>query len=233
MKKHVLFDLDGTLLPMNQKAFIHYYFQSLCQKLSPYGYPKDKLIQAIWASTQAMVNNTGESTNEEVFFQRMQHDFPDIQKDVAIFDDYYQNQFIQAKKGCGFQPLAAQAIQLCQQKGLSIYLATNPIFPKAATYQRIQWAGLNPADFKLITTYETSVHCKPNLAYYQDILQDFQLEISQCVMIGNDVDEDCCVMDLGMDCYLVTDCLENKNQLDISAYPHGNFTQLMDYLKQL
>lgn len=48
-------------------------------------------------------------------------------------------------------------------------LATNPIFPKVATESRIRWAGLQPEDFELYTTYEKTCHCKPNPAYYTDI----------------------------------------------------------------
>lgn len=34
----VLFDLDGTLLPMDQEAFIRLYFGALSQKFEPYGF---------------------------------------------------------------------------------------------------------------------------------------------------------------------------------------------------
>ena len=35
--KAVLFDLDGTLLPMDQDHFVKTYFQLLAQKLAPFG----------------------------------------------------------------------------------------------------------------------------------------------------------------------------------------------------
>ena len=43
----VLFDLDGTLLPMDQEIFIKKYFGLLAQKLAPHGYDPEKLIQAV------------------------------------------------------------------------------------------------------------------------------------------------------------------------------------------
>ena len=42
--KAVLFDLDGTLLPMDQDLFVKYYFGSLAKKLAPHGYEAQKLI---------------------------------------------------------------------------------------------------------------------------------------------------------------------------------------------
>ena len=38
---------------------------------------------------------------------------------------------------------------------------------------------------------------------------------------------------LGMKVFLLTDCLINKAGEDISQYPHGSFTQLDAYLKEL
>lgn len=43
----VLFDLDGTLLPMDQDVFIKDYFGRLARKLAPYGYEPKKLIEAV------------------------------------------------------------------------------------------------------------------------------------------------------------------------------------------
>ena len=62
--KTVLFDLDGTLLPMDQDVFIKDYFGRLARKLAPYGYEPKKLIEAVWAGTKAMVQNAGAVTNE-------------------------------------------------------------------------------------------------------------------------------------------------------------------------
>ena len=42
-------------------------------------------------------------------------------------------------------------------------------------------------------------------------------------MVGNDVNEDMVAETLGMKVFLLTDCLLNKDNKDISAYPHGGF----------
>ena len=41
----------------------------------------------------------------------------------------------------------SRTIQELKEKGYNIILATNPIFPKVATLNRIKWANLNPNDF--------------------------------------------------------------------------------------
>ena len=69
MMKAVLFDLDGTLLPMDQDVFIQNYFKRLAVKMAPLGYDADRLIKAVWSGTAAMVGNDGEVTNDVVFWK--------------------------------------------------------------------------------------------------------------------------------------------------------------------
>lgn len=66
----VLFDLDGTLLPMDQDTFTHGYFKLLAAKLAPHGYEPKQLVEAIWTGTEAMVRNDGSRTNEAAFWNK-------------------------------------------------------------------------------------------------------------------------------------------------------------------
>lgn len=80
----------------------------------------------------------------------------------AIADAFYEDEFNQAKCTTQPTPLSDMVIKEAKKKGIEVYLATNPIFPRCATMNRIDWAGLDPEDFKIITTYEDHVYCKPN-----------------------------------------------------------------------
>ena len=231
--KTVLFDLDGTLLPMEQDAFIKAYFGGLATKMAPYGYDPQKLIQAIWTGTEAMIRNDGQCTNEEAFWNGSAKVLgEDFRKDEPIFDDFYHNEFRFVSTSCGFAPQAAQIIEMLKKKGCCLILATNPIFPAVATHGRIQWAGLRVEDFHLITTYENSHYCKPNLAYYREILEKIGEDPQNCLMIGNDVTEDMIARELGMEVFLLTDCMINKSGRDICAYPHGDFAALRAFLEE-
>ena len=64
----VLFDLDGTLLPMDQDVFVKDYFGRIAAKVAPAGYDPKQLIDTIWCGTAAMVKNDGSKTNEEAFW---------------------------------------------------------------------------------------------------------------------------------------------------------------------
>ena len=231
--QYIFFDLDGTLLPMDQNRFIKAYFSHLAAKLAPKGIDEKALVETIWGGTKAMVANDGSRTNEEVFWAHFVAAFgPEIRKDQATFDDFYRNEFQLAQSACGFDPRAAQTVAELKARGFTLVLATNPIFPAMATESRIRWAGLDKDDFILCTTYENSRHCKPNPHYYRDILNFLGAEPAQCLMVGNDATEDMVAEKLGMKVFLLTDCLINAQNRELSGYPQGSFPELMAYLDQ-
>ena len=230
----VLFDLDGTLLPMDQETFVKEYFGRIAAKLAPQGYEPKKLVETIWRGTGAMVKNNGSKTNEEAFWEVAVTVYGDrIIKDKRFFDEFYEEEFDKIKAVCGYHPAAAEIVHSLKEKGYRVVLATNPIFPARATQWRIQWAGLQPEDFELYTAYENSSYCKPNLDYYREIMDKLHLAPEECLMVGNDVGEDMIAEQLGIQVFLLTDCLINKAGADISQYPHGGFAQLDAYLKEL
>lgn len=230
----VLFDLDGTLLPMDQDVFVKEYFGRIAAKLAPQGYEPKKLVETIWRGTGAMVKNDGSQTNEEAFWTVAVSVYGNrILMDKHFFDEFYEAEFDKIKAVCGYHPAAAKIVHKLKEKGLGVVLATNPIFPARATQWRIQWAGLKPEDFELYTTYENSRYCKPNLDYYRDILSQLNVKAEECLMVGNDVGEDMVASQLGMKVFLLTDCMINKAGTDISAHPHGRFDVLTQYLESL
>jgi len=230
----VLFDLDGTLLPMDQDVFVKAYFGGISKKVAPLGYEPDMLIKTIWAGTGAMIKNDGANTNEKTFWMKFSDVYGEKSlKDIPVFDDFYKNEFQKVKEVCGYSEKAAEVVSLCKRKGFRIVLATNPIFPKIATISRIRWAGLDPEDFEYYTSYENSHYCKPNPNYYTEILKKLDIKPEEALMVGNDVGEDMIIKKLGASVFLLTDCLINKTHADISAYPNGDFTDLIEYIENL
>lgn len=233
MIKTILFDLDGTLLPMDQDIFVKEYFKRLAEKLAPRGYDPKKLIDGIWTGTAAMIKNDGSCTNEEVFWKCFSGLMgSEVLRDKPVFEEYYRVDFQEVAEVCGYTAEAAETVDKLKREGYRVALATNPIFPAVATESRIRWAGLEPEQFELYTTYENTGYCKPNPDYYRDILKKMGCPPQECLMVGNDVEEDMVAQSLGMKVFLLTDCLINKKEKDISAFPQGGFQELCRYLKQ-
>ncbi|MBQ5590828.1 MAG: HAD family hydrolase [Clostridia bacterium] len=231
--KAILFDLDGTLLPMDLDVFINEYFKGISEKLVPYGYNPKELINAIMLGTKAMIKNDGELTNEQVFWKSFCSVMGEQCKDdEPIFDDYYKTDFIKTKSVCGYNDLVPFIVKTIKDYGIKMVLATNPIFPAAATERRMKWAGVCPEDFEFYTTYENSRFSKPNIRYYEDIVKQLGVDYEECLMIGNDVSDDMVAKELGINVFLLTDDLINKGNVDISQFPNGNFKDLIEFLKE-
>ena len=229
--KAVLFDLDGTLLPMDQDKFIEAYMGTMAKKLAPHGYVPEVLMKGVFVGIKSMVSNDGSITNEEAFWNAFSGIVGEhVKEDLPIFDDYYRNEFQSVEKVCGYDKRAKEIIDYIREKGCQVVLATNPLFPSIATESRMRWAGLEKEDFVLYTTYENSSFCKPNPKYYLEILEKIAVAPEDCLMVGNDVTEDMVAETLGMKVFLLTDSIINKENRDISAYPNGSFEELKAYL---
>lgn len=234
MIKAVLFDLDGTLLPMDQDVFTKAYFKALAKKLLPLGYEPQKLVRSMWNGMKAMSMNDGNQTNEAVFWKSFKEDYgDDVIKDKDTFDDFYRSEFQNVQSVCGVNADVKDAVRKIKSMGLRTITATLPVFPLYAIESRIRWAGLVPEDFEYITSYENSYHTKPNIAYYQDIAKIINCRPEECLMVGNNVDEDMIAENIGMNVFLVPDCLINENGKDISIYPRGDFKDLVKYIETI
>lgn len=234
MLEAVLFDLDGTLLPMDMEIFIKTYFGAIAQKMAPLQMDPKKLIDTIWKGTDAMVENDGSCPNE-VCFWRVYEQLMGYEalRYKPEFDAFYQQEFEQVKAATKPNPQIRKLIDWLKQQKIPMVVATNPVFPKTAQEKRIGWAGLSPDEFLHVTSYENSHYCKPNPAYYQEILDTLGLHAENTLMVGNDVKEDMAAVKLGMSVFLLTDCLWNPKNEDISIYPHGDVAALHGYIKTL
>jgi FMN phosphatase YigB (HAD superfamily) len=235
MIKTVLFDLDGTLLPMDLDIFTKAYIGSLSATLSGgEGDVAKKIAEGTMAGVYAMVKNDGQKTNEEVFWESFDKFLPAKQyRDSKEIEHYYSVEFQKIKEVCSFTTRAAEIVKKAKELSFKVVLATNPLFPMVATESRIKWAGLDRSDFEYVSCYESSHFSKPSLGYYREILDKLGLLAEECLMVGNDADEDMIAKELGMQVFLLTDCLINKKGRDISLFPSGSFDALETFLVSL
>lgn len=232
--KTILFDLDATLLPMDQDRFTMLFFTSLSKFYQKNNKDRPGFQEAFTKGLEGMVSNNGTQTNEERFWEVYEKFFPDyIEGDKVFTKEYYKKEFVKAKLACNPNPEIAGIIRTLKQQGYRLVLATNPVFPLIAQKKRVEWAGLEANDFDYISSYENSSYCKPNPKYYEEIVQKLDLRVEDCVMVGNDATEDMVAETLGIKVFLLTDGLINTNQIDITRFPKGNFKQLLQFLREL
>lgn len=222
------------MLPMVQEEFAEAYMRELAGRFAKCGYSPETLIAALWKAMAAMIKNDGSMSNEQAFWEVFTSIFgEDILKEASQFDSFYEQEFYNVRKVCGYDEKVGQLLNRLKEEGYRLVLASNPIFPLAAQKKRIEWVGGNAADFDYITSYENSSFCKPNPDYFRELLTKLNLTPDECLMVGNDATEDFAAEKAGLRLFFITKCLINREDRDISSYPQGDFDDLYEYINYL
>ena len=219
MLKAVFFDLDGTLLPMDDKEFTKGYFYMLYEKVKHLGYEDMKeLISVINDGTVAMYKNDGKETNEKVFWKLFEgHYGKKVYEHMPVFDDFYSNEFKKTKAFCGENKLAKDIVKYAKENVGLVVLSTNPVFPLVGTKTRIEFIDMKPEDFDFITSYENSSYSKPNPQYFIWLMEKFNLKPDEVILFGNNDYEDyACAKKAGIDCYLAGETLIIHDELKLN-----------------
>ena len=226
MVKNVLFDLDGTLLPMDLKKFMYIYTKGLCNKANKLN--QELLMKVLYTGIDRMYANDGSKTNEQVFIETFEEMLNvSFSKYEKLFEEYYHEDFELCKMACLINDKARNLVDYLKGKGIKIVIATNPFFPPIATYTRLRWLGLEPYEFELVTTYDNSHYCKPNPKYFEEIFTKLNMKPEESLMVGNDVLEDGSIKALGVRLFLINDCLINNKNLEINADFIGSFDEVV------
>lgn len=194
----ILFDMDGTLIEVDMKKFLHDYFgywQRLVAKHTDE--PAEFVKKLIWA-TDKMVENTDKNlTNEQAFWQAFsEENWPyEIYKPIA--DNFYDNEFLLLEPLVKKRPSMISLIQKLQGK-TRLALATNSVFPKKAILSRLKWGGLQPEYFDFIASYEQMHYCKPRPGYFLEIAEFLNVDPKRCLVVGDDPQLDLVAHKLGM-----------------------------------
>ncbi|MEG6616087.1 HAD family hydrolase [Peptococcaceae bacterium 1198_IL3148] len=233
MLKAVLFDLDGTLLPLDLDPFMQDYFKHLSDHFAHLYEPK-AFQGYVWEATKAMVkDNRADKTNEQVFMEAFLPMVNHTQEQLLpMFDHFYSTKFNELKHCTTPTPLAKKVVAAVIEKGYPVVLATNPMFPAIATQARMRWAGIEDLPWELVTTYENSHYCKPNPAYFSEILEKLNVAPSEVLLVGNDTTEDLVASKLGIKTYLVTDHLIDRGDSPFKPDASGTLEEFYQLAKQ-
>jgi HAD superfamily hydrolase (TIGR01549 family) len=182
----VLFDLDGTLIDVDLKKFIPGYLKLLSESIAHLVSPK-KVISKLLKASEAVNHNNGTQTNDsvfaKVFFPISGYTRGEIQ---PYFDKFYESKFVELKKFTKKKENARTVVQRVFEKNLKVVIATTPVLPLTAIRQRLDWAGVVDFDYSLITHIENSRANKPNLLYFQEIINYLGIPPKNCLMVGDE-----------------------------------------------
>lgn len=191
MSLTLLLDLDDTLLDTNLDAFMPAYFQAFSQHMADHIAP-NTMLRALIAGANLM-NESEDSTRtlQEIFDADF---YPKLgvarAEMVEVIEDFYDNVFPKLSQHTMQRPEAIPLIEWALSCGYRIAIATDPLFPRKATYHRLRWAGFDPDRFELISSFEHFHFTKTHPAYYAEVLGHMGWPEGPILMVGNDVERD-------------------------------------------
>lgn len=225
--KVILFDLDGTLLEVHTEPFIASYFKVLSSYVSDHYDPK-QLTAHILDATKAMIDSVDpQKTNEQVFTEHFLRLAGLTREQIwPLFEKFYRDVFPTLVDYTQPSPWAQRIVAAAQAHGYKLVVATNPVFPRDAICSRLAWLNLSPNQFDLITAYEDCHFTKPHLNYYREICDRLGVQPTDCIMVGNHMQEDMVAGQLGMKTFLVTNYLEDRGEPVYPVDQRGTISEL-------
>jgi FMN phosphatase YigB (HAD superfamily) len=167
--------------------------------------PADRFIDCLLQATRAMVENNGRATNAEVFAEAFYPRIGQSRESLEpVLECYYELEYPKLETFARRKPEARQVVGSAFDLGYAVVIATNPLFPASAVFHRMRWAGVDGFPYSLITSYENSRACKPNLLYYRNICEQIGLAAGACLVVGNE-GLDMVAARMGCPTFLVTD----------------------------
>jgi FMN phosphatase YigB (HAD superfamily) len=187
----LLLDLDDTLLETNMDAFVPAYFQSLARHLEGRVQP-EAMLAALMSGTQLMLASEDPSHTLQEVFEAEFYPKLRVSKEqlTNAIEDFYDHVFPALGHVTKRREGAAELVDWALSKGYRLAVATDPLFPRKATYHRIRWAGLDPDRFDLISSFETFHFSKSHPAYFAEVLGRLGWPEGPVLMVGNDVQRD-------------------------------------------
>lgn len=189
MIQSLLLDLDDTLLGNDVETFMNGYFSLLSTYARPH-FDEKTFMPPLIESTQAMMRNTDPTlTNAQVFWQSFEGLTGGKRDELEpFFMRFYDGDFLRLRPYTDVRPAAARLVDWAMERGLSVVVATNPLFPPRAIEHRLEWAGLpiSEYNFALVTHYDNMHAAKPQPAYYREVLDVVGTRPENALMVGDD-----------------------------------------------
>jgi FMN phosphatase YigB (HAD superfamily) len=167
------------------------YFQALSQHLADHTAPNTMLRALIHGMNLMNESEDPTQTLEEIFdadfYPKLGVSKHDL---IHIIEEFYDHVFPLLGQHTRPRPDAVPLIEWAISCGYRIAIATDPLFPRKATYHRLRWAGFDPERFELVSTFEHFHFTKTHPAYYAEVLGRLGWPEGPVLMVGNDIARD-------------------------------------------
>jgi FMN phosphatase YigB (HAD superfamily) len=232
MSLTLLLDLDDTLINTNLDVFVPAYFQALGNQLAA-RVPPAIMLRALVSGMNMMNTSEDPTRTLEDMFDSSFYPNLGIPKDelAEAIDKFYDMVFPTLAGYTRKIEEAASLIEWALSCGYRVAIATDPLFPRKATYHRVRWAGIDPDRVELISTMEHFHFTKTHPAYFAEFLGRLGWPDGPILMVGDNVERDLAPAHrLGLATYLIDG--ESASSLGFEA-GRGKLADLRPWLESI
>ncbi len=208
MIKGVLLDLDNTLLHNPDRPFA----RAFRHLFDEHFYRRFGVVAAAEALRPGIVAvseySDGSRANHDVMLRCLADGIGlSVESASDGLVSFYAEPYLELRPLTAPMRNADSLVEALLASKLHVAVATNPLYPEAATRQRLKWAGLQSYEnaFAFVTHSENMHFAKPDAAYYAEVAARVGIEPDECLVIGDSVSNDIKpAKSLGMHAWRVT-----------------------------
>jgi FMN phosphatase YigB (HAD superfamily) len=201
--RHLLLDLDGTLLASSGRGLRWAFIRGSLGYLRRRGVPMWKALKAIHLMRKAIERPGAELTNEQraclAFARTLGMEETEAR---ALMHGMVCEVFPGLRKHFSQIPGAREFVEWAGAR-FELTLATNPVWPREIVELRLSWAGIDPSRFTYITHAEVMRACKPSVEYYKELLEHLAIEPATALMVGDSARKDLPASKAGVPVFLL------------------------------
>jgi len=200
--KHLLVDLDGTLLANRAFPLSFDFMNRALGVLRKYGGVK-KGASVLYEIYREFGRPSLDKANDvrvvELFSRRMNLSIEEarrvLREGISLIFPSLEKHFYPVPGSKDFLDWAKDHYPLT--------LATNPVWPPEIAEMRVKWAGIDPSIFGFITHVRAMHAVKPHPEYYQEILDKQELSAENCLLISDSEKMDLPATRIGIRVFIV------------------------------
>lgn len=214
--KHLLVDLDGTLLGNRPFPLSFDFMNRALGILRNYGGIK-KAMSTLFYIWREFGRPSPEMTNDkrvvEVFSKRTGLPLEEarrvLRESIFVIFPFLEKHFYPIPGSKEFLVWAKDHYPMT--------LATNPVWPPEIAEMRLKWAGVDPSCFSFITHVREMHAVKPHPEYYKEILEKRGLRAEDCLLIGDSEKMDLPATRVGIRVFIVARKASKQGFIELKA----------------
>lgn len=205
--KILLLDLDDTLLGTKKLRLNAQFMARYLKAMKRRGHKPYEALEFFFRMQGALSATDPSKTNAYRLYETVLNHlgFEDMKGSREWVIELVDEIFSGLQSAYFAIPEAQRFLDWAEKQGkFRFVLATNPLWPLSIVHKRMQWGGLDPKRFDVVTHSEIMHSCKPHVSYFEELIRAMRVAPQDCLMIGDSLKKDGPALQVGVPVFLIS-----------------------------